>query len=105
MEKARASGKQIGAPAKIDDAMIQRLRAHIADGDSIVAACRKEKISAGSFHVLRSKGVTGLNRLTGAARKKAIEKAKARQEQAALSASQNDEPSPVSDEPKLRVVK
>jgi hypothetical protein len=108
MKLSQKRGVRIGAPKKIDDAMIERLRAHIAAGDSIVAACKKEKISAGSFQVLRSKGVTGLDRLTGAARKKAIQKAKSWQGLVApdlLSATQNDEPSPVSDEPKLRVVR
>ena len=84
IRKLLARGGRYGAPVKITDEVIRNLQAHIAAGDSIVDACRKEKISAGSFHNLRrQKNVPGLVRLTGAARRKAIEKARLASDQPA----------------------
>ena len=80
MKLAGKRGVRIGAPVRITSAIIKQLQAHIAAGDSIVAACKKEKISPGSFYLLRKgpKQIPGLEPLRGEARRRAVKKAKAK---------------------------
>ncbi len=82
MELSRRRGVRIGAQVKVTDEVIKNLQKHIAEGDSIRAACMKEKISAGSFYLLRKgpKQIPGLEPLHGEARRRAIQKAKAKAE-------------------------
>jgi len=69
-----AKGGRYGAVVKITPEVIERLRAHMAAGYTAKEASAMEKISAQSFYLLKGRGVTGLDRLYGEERRRALRK-------------------------------
>jgi hypothetical protein len=84
MANASRRGVRIGAKRRIDDAMVERLRGYLAQGISVKEACAKESISVASFQLLRygPRKISDLRPLKGEARRRAIQKAKAKSEKA-----------------------
>ena len=80
MKLAGKRGVRMGAPVIVTDEVIEKLKAHIAAGDSAKVASAKENISIGSFYLARrEKNIPGLDPLRGMERKRAIARAKGKE--------------------------